>query len=87
MTRVIFDSVAVSDLPDHFQIESRALPKPLRFDELALFFEFRVPPLEFALDAFKRLFSGLRSHHVMRLRIDWQPQIGLPDLARQGIDL
>ncbi len=87
MARVIFDAVAVADLLDHFEIEHGALIQPLRFHELAFFFELLVPPLEFALDALERLFARLGRHHVVRFRINGQPQVGLADLAEQRIDL
>ena len=48
MARIVFDAVAVADLPDHFQIEHGALVEALRFDQLAALFQLLLPPLELA---------------------------------------
>ena len=77
----------IADLLDHFQIEHGALIQALRFDQLALRFQFLVPPLQLVLDALHRLFASRRVHHVVRFRIDRQAQIGLLHLAQQRIDL
>ena len=52
MPRIVFDSVAISDLADHLQIEHGALIQALRFDQLALLLQFGMPPLQLFFDAF-----------------------------------
>ena len=87
MPRIILDSVAISDLPDHFQIEHGALIQPLRLDQLAILFELRMPADQLFIDALQRLLARLRRHHIVRLRINRKAQIGLPHLAQQRVDL
>ena len=48
MARVVLDAVAVADLADHLEVEHGALLEALRLDQLALLFEFGVPPLQLA---------------------------------------
>src|ERR1035438_733531 len=51
MPRIILDAVAVADLLHHLQVEHGALPQALRFDQLALFLQFLMPPVELRHDA------------------------------------
>ena len=87
MARIIFDPVTIADLLDHFQIEHGALTEPLRLDQLALRFQFLVPPLQLVFDAPHGLLARGSIHDVVSFRIDWQPQIGLPHLPEHRIDL
>ena len=87
MPRVILDAVAVADLLDHLQIEHGALPDALRLDALALFLQLAVPPLQLVLRCCAARCCASLGHHIVRLRIDRQPQIGLLHLAGQRIDL
>ena len=78
----------IADLADHLQIEHGALVKALRLDHFALLVEFAVPPAELIFYASAARCSRVSSrHHVMRLGINRQAQIGLLHLAQQRIDL
>src|ERR1035438_6219735 len=59
MPRIILDAVAVADLLHHLQVEHGALPQALRFDQLALFLQFLMPPVELRHDAGHGRVSGL----------------------------
>jgi hypothetical protein len=72
MARIILDAVAVADLLHHFEIEHGALIEALRFDELALLFELRTPPVELVRMLSMALSFGFVAHHVVRLGIDGQ---------------
>ena len=65
--RVVLDAVAVADLLDHLQIEHGALVQPLRLDQLALFFQLRLPPLQLRADARHGALACLLRHHIVRL--------------------
>jgi excinuclease ABC subunit B len=49
--------------------------------------QFFFPPLELVFDALERVRARFVAHHIVRLRIDRQPQIGLLHLAGQRVDL
>ena len=85
--RVVLDPVAVAHRAHHLQVEPRALPHPLCFHRLALPLQFLVPPLELGCDRRHRLLFGVVAHHVVRLGVDRQPQIGLPHLPGERVDL
>ena len=48
--RVVFDAVAVSQLPQHLHVEPRALLNPLSLQQPAVFLEISHPILEFLFD-------------------------------------
>ena len=88
VARVVFDAVAVADLLDHFEIEHGALlagaaprcslpcfSSSLCHHSSSLRMLCMAPSLR------------LGRHHVVRLGIDGQPQVGLLHLAGQRIDL
>ena len=79
--------MAVANLLDHFEIEHRALIKPLGLNQFALRFEFFVPPLQLVLDALHRLVARGGIHHVVGLGINRQPHVGLLYLADERINL
>src|SRR4051812_21978682 len=79
--------MAVADLFDHFQIEHGALPQPLSLDELALFLQLSMPPVELLLYTLHRRFPHVAAHYVVRFRIYRQTQVGLTHLSEQRIDL
>jgi hypothetical protein len=54
MPRVVLDAVAVADLPDHLEIEHRALMETLGLQQLPLGFELTAVPLQFLLDRLDR---------------------------------
>src|SRR5579883_1264470 len=87
MARVVFDPMAIADVADHFQIEHRALVKPLRLDPLTFLFQLLFPPSELVFNAFERIMPRFGRHNIVRLWIDGKPQKSLFDLARQRIDL
>src|SRR5262245_2657595 len=86
MTRVVLDTVAVADLPNHFQIEHRALVEPLRLEQLPFRFEQAAIPRELLLNRLHRLLGPIARGHEVRLRIDRNLVETTNDLAGQRVE-
>ncbi len=88
MARIIFDAVAVADLADHLQIEHWCAATGAALRCACLLFRARPST---SCSSFSMLRSALCArlgrHHVVRLGIDRQAQIGLLHLAGERIDL
>src|SRR5262245_23788084 len=70
MARVVLDAVAVADLPNHLEIEHRALMEALGLEQLPFRFEQAAIPRELFLDRLHRLLGPIARRHEVRLRID-----------------
>ena len=69
--RIIFNSIAKTHLPHHFQILPRAPRNSFRFQQLAIFFELRNAAFHFRLDFSQRFFHHHLRHHKM---LGWKNQ-------------
>ncbi len=87
VARVVLDAVAIADGLDHLQIEAGALMDALRLDEAALRFKIFLPPRQLVENRSDGGSTALRLHYVVRLRVDGQARVLLPDGAEEGIDL
>ena len=65
--RVVFNPVAVANLPDHLEVEHRPLVQALRFQHLATALEVPAPFFEFGLDGDDRLLQTLPAGDEVRL--------------------
>src|SRR3546814_15954568 len=61
IARVVFDAVAVTQLHDHFQIETRALLEPLRLHQLVLTAQVIEPLAQLVLDLLYRVEQDRKS--------------------------
>jgi hypothetical protein len=69
---VVLDTVAVSDLLDHLQVEKCALMDTLCLQQSSLPLDQCLPALQFVLDRFNRLLETWPRHDEVRLRINRQ---------------
>ncbi len=72
---VVLDAVAVADLANHLQVEQRALPQALRFEQLALAFELSLPLRQLRLDRLDGPASALARRHEVGLGVDGNPVV------------
>src|SRR5262249_26591453 len=83
---VVLDAVAVANLPDHLQIEHRALVEPLRLEQAAFRFQRATPPDELLLDRLDCPPRAVAWRDEMRFRIDRNLVVTPDRLSRQRIE-
>src|SRR5690348_17347642 len=87
MSGIVLNSMTISNLLDHFEIEHCALIDSLGLDQLAAALQLLVPPLQLILNALHGLLTRWRVHHIVSLRINGKPQVSLFDLPQYRVDL
>ena len=86
MPRVVFNAVAISHSPNHFEVELRTLRNPLGFHKLVVFLEVGDTFLQLLFDARNGPLIPIRRNEIVRIRIDHDFR-KLPErLPRQWID-
>ncbi len=86
MPGVVLDAVAIADLPDHLEIEHRALAEPLGLEQLALPLQRRAPRDQFRLDPVHRTPRVLARRDEVGSRKDRHPFAAADGAARQRIE-
>jgi len=86
MPRVVLDPFAESELVEHFEVETRPLLEPLRFDQLAFLLELRDALAKFALYRLDCTQNSGPRRDVVRRGKDGEAEKALMQMPGQRIE-
>ena len=86
MPRIVLDPVAVADLPDHLEIEHRALVQPLRLEHPSLVLEEVAALGQLGLDRLGGVLEPIAGGDEVRLRVDGDALVAAQRLAGDRIE-